>query len=69
MVAAFADLGEADIAQAKLRAYGIEAVLVDHAEGGALAAGDGARVGIEVRAADAADAVAILQPAEEPSGD
>ena len=35
VVAGFGDIGEAEVAQAKLRAYGIESVLVDHVEGGA----------------------------------
>lgn len=60
IVAAYSDLGEAEVAQAKLRAFGIESVLADRVEGGVLLAGDDANIGIEVRAADAADAAAIL---------
>jgi hypothetical protein len=66
IVATFVDAGEAEVAQAKLRAFGIESVIVDHAEGGVLPAIEAEPgVGIEVRAADAADAAQILEaPAE-----
>ena len=62
VVAGFADVGEAEVAQAKLRAYGIESVLVDHVEGGLIMAGDDVAVGVEVKAADAADARELLGP-------
>jgi hypothetical protein len=59
IVASYTDTGEAEVAQAKLRAYGIEAVIVDSIEGGALVTEEGG-IGVEVRAADADDARAIL---------
>ena len=62
VVAGFGDIGEAEVAQAKLRAYGIESVLVDHVEGGVIMAGDDVAIGVEVKAADAADAREILGP-------
>ena len=62
LVATYVDLGEAEVAQAKLRAYGIEAFIVDRAEGGVLPAIElEPGVGIEVKAGDAADAAQILQ--------
>jgi hypothetical protein len=68
IVANFGDAGEAEIAQAKLRAFGIESVLVDQAEGGAIRAVEvPGGVGVEVRAADADDALAILS--DEAGGD
>ena len=36
VVATYVDLGEAEVAQAKLRAFGIEAVILDQAEGGVI---------------------------------
>jgi len=65
-VAAFTDVGEAEIAQAKLRAFGIEAFVDDQVEGGILPVeGDGS-VLVLVRAADADDARTVLaDPGEE----
>jgi len=62
-IASYRTEGEAEIAQAKLRAYGIEAALDDQIEGVVPVEGEGGVV-LEVRAQDAADATAIL--AEEP---
>ena len=59
VIAGFGDIGEAEVAQAKLRAYGIESVLV---EGGLIMAGDDVAIGVEVKSADAADAREILGP-------
>jgi|tagenome__1003787_1003787.scaffolds.fasta_scaffold20211023_2 hypothetical protein len=59
-VASYATEGEADVAQAKLRAYGIEAVVDEQNEGGVIRTeGDGGVV-VEVRPEDAADAAEIL---------
>lgn len=59
-VAVYTDRGEAEVAHAKLRSFGIEAVLLDEAEGGALPVGDDQGVRVQVRAADADDARAAL---------
>lgn len=59
-VAAFATEGEAEVAQAKLRAFGIESALDDQVEGGTLDVQGEAAVIVEVRAADAEDAQRIL---------
>lgn len=59
-VAAFATEGEAEVAQAKLRAFGIESGLDDQVEGGTLDVEGEANVIVEVRAADAEDAQRIL---------
>jgi hypothetical protein len=66
VVAAFTDLGEAEVAEAKLRAFGIEAVIVDHVEGGSLASTEEgeAGIGVHVRAADAAAARELLVPVD-----
>ena len=59
-VASFATYGEAEVAQAKLRGYGIEAALDDQIEGGALVVEGEPGVNVEVPAADAEDARRIL---------
>ncbi|MDQ1426047.1 MAG: hypothetical protein QOD72_3545 [Acidimicrobiaceae bacterium] len=59
-VASFATMGEAEVAQAKLRAYGIEAAFDDVIEGGAVPVEGEVGVIVAVRAADAADARRIL---------
>jgi len=71
IVATFPDAGEAEIAQAKLRAFGIEAIVTDQAEMIPTLEASGG-VGVEVRAADADDALAILsedggEPEPEPA--
>lgn len=63
-VAAYATEGEAEVAQAKLRAYGVEAFLDDQIEGGTIPVEGEARIVVAVRGEDAADARAILE--EEP---
>jgi hypothetical protein len=60
-IASYATVGEAEVAQAKLRAYGIEAFLDDQIEGGTVSIEGEPGVIVEVRAADATDAVAILE--------
>jgi len=59
-VASYATLGEAEVAQAKLHAYGIEAFLDDQIEGGSVPIEGEPGVIVLVRAGDATDAVAIL---------
>jgi hypothetical protein len=60
-IASYATVGEAEVAQAKLRAYGIEAFLDDQIEGGIVPIEGESGVIVQVRAADATDAVAILE--------
>jgi hypothetical protein len=59
-VASFRTTGEAEVAQAKLRAYGIEAALNDQIEGGVVLIEGEPGVVVEVPADVAADALAIL---------
>ena len=59
-VASFATTGEAEVAQAKLRGYGIEAALDDQIEGGTVVVEGEPGVIVEVPAADAEDARRIL---------
>jgi hypothetical protein len=59
-VASFATAGEAEVAKAKLAAYGIEAALDDQIEGGTVAVDGEPGVIVEVKAADAEDARRIL---------
>jgi hypothetical protein len=59
-VASFATEGEAEVAQAKLRAYGIEAALDDQIEGGTIVVEGEPGVIVQVRADDAEDARRIL---------
>ncbi len=68
VVGTYTDTGEAEVAQAKLRAYGIESLIVDSIEGGLLLTEDGG-IGLEVRPADAEDARAILAPDDGDVGD
>jgi len=68
-VAAFTDAGEAEIAQAKLRAFGIEAFIDDQVEGGILPVeGDGSIL-VLVRASDADDARGVLSDTGEEVAD
>ena len=66
-VASYATEGEAEVAQAKLRAYGIEAALDDQIEGGTVPLEGEAGVVVAVRAQDATDATAILAEEAQPS--
>jgi hypothetical protein len=59
-VGRYATAGEAQIAQAKLRAFGIEAAIDDQTEGGTVLVDGEPTVNVEVAAADADDAVRIL---------
>jgi hypothetical protein len=59
-VAAFGDLGEAEVARAKLRAFGVEAMISDEAEGGVLPVKGDVLVEVLVRPDDADAARQIL---------
>jgi hypothetical protein len=59
-VASFATIGEAEVAQAKLTAYGIESALIDQVEGGVVLIEGEPGVLVGVPAADADDARLIL---------
>ena len=63
-VGSFATQGEAEVAQAKLAGYGIESVVVDPGDGGALPIEGEEGLALQVRAQDARDAATIL--AEQP---
>jgi hypothetical protein len=64
IVGTFGSVGEAEIAQAKLRAYGIESALVDNDGGGTLPVESDDGIHLEVRAADAEAAIEILADVE-----
>jgi hypothetical protein len=74
-VASFATEGEAEVAQAKLRAFGVESALDDQVEGGTVPIEGEDGVIVEVRADDAEDAREILsdgppvEPTESDPGD
>jgi hypothetical protein len=68
-VASFATYGEAEIAQAKLRGYGIDAALDDQVEGGTVVVEGEPGVNVEVRAADAEDARRILSEDDDADAD
>jgi hypothetical protein len=68
-VAAYATEGEADVAVAKLRAFGVDAVVDDQLEGGVVPIAGEDGVVVEVRAEDAADAAAILDEPGLPAAD
>jgi hypothetical protein len=59
-VGSFATQGEAEVAQAKLAGYGIESVVVDPVEGGAIEIEGEEGLALQVRAKDARDAATIL---------
>lgn len=59
-VASFATEGEAEVAVAKLRAFGIEAALDDQVEGGLVVVEGEPGVIVQVPAPDAADAQRLL---------
>lgn len=59
-MASFATAGEAEVAQAKLRAFGVDSALDDQVEGGSIPVESEDGVVVEVRAEDAADAREIL---------
>jgi hypothetical protein len=61
VVATYIDAGEAEIAQAKLRAFGIESAVLDQAEGGTIPTVElPLGIGVQVKGADAEDALRIL---------
>jgi hypothetical protein len=68
-VASFGTAGEAEVAQAKLRAYGIEAAFDDQIEGGSVPIEGEEGVIVVVRAADADDARRILAADDASPGD
>ena len=65
-VGSYATEGEAEVAQAKLRAFGIESALDDQIEGGTIVVEGEPGVIVQVRAVDATDAQRILTDEEEP---
>jgi hypothetical protein len=60
IVGTFASVGEAEIAQARLRAFGIESALVDNDGGGTIPVDSDDGIDVEVRAADAQTAAEVL---------
>lgn len=64
VVASFVTAGEAEIAQAKLRAFGIDAAIDDQIEGGTLFMEDEPGVFVQVRSDDVAEARRILTEVE-----
>ena len=67
-VASFATEGEAEVAQAKLRAFGIEAAIDDQIEGGTILIEGEPGVIVQVRSSDADDARQILNEGGGPTG-
>jgi hypothetical protein len=67
-IASYATYGEAEVAQAKLRVFGIEAALDDQIEGGTVVVEGEPGVIVEVRAADAEDARRILSEDDDADG-
>jgi hypothetical protein len=59
-VAAFGSVGEAEVAQAKLRAFEIESVIVDNDGGGVIPVDGDGGIELEVRAVDGDAAIEIL---------
>jgi hypothetical protein len=68
-VASFATAGEAEVAKAKLGAFGIDAAIDDQIEGGTIAVEGEPGVIVEVKAADAEDARRILNDNDALPGD
>jgi hypothetical protein len=60
IIGTFASVGEAEIVQARLRAYGIDSALVDNDGGGTIPVDSDEGIDLEVRAADAQAAAEIL---------
>lgn len=68
-VASFATEGEAEVAQAKLRAFGVDSALDDQVEGGSVPIDGEDGVIVEVRPGDADEARQILNDASDnPTG-
>ena len=68
-IATFSSRGEAEVAEAKLRAYGIEGFIDDQVEGGALPVEGEPGVMVLVHPTDAADARRILAGDEPAASD
>lgn len=64
-LASYATVGEAEVAQAKLRAFGIESALDDQVEGGTVPVEGEPGVIVQVRAVDAQDARRVLSENED----
>jgi hypothetical protein len=64
-VASYATEGEAEVAQAKLRAYGVDSALDDQVEGGSVPIEGEEGVFVEVRSEDADDAREILDTSDQ----
>ena len=60
VVAVFGSVGEAEVAQAKLRSFGVESSIVDNDGGGVIPVDGDGGIALEVRAADAGTATEIL---------
>ena len=60
IVAVFGSVGEAEVSQAKLRAFGVESSIVDNDGGGVIPVDGDGGIALEVRAADAEAAGQIL---------
>jgi hypothetical protein len=67
-VASFATEGEAEVAQAKLRAFGIDAAIDDQIEGGTILIEGEPGVIVQVRSRDAEDARRILDDGGDEGG-
>ena len=65
IVGAFGSVGEAEVAQAKLRSFGIESAIVDNDGGGVIPVDGDGGIELEVRAADAATATEILRDTDD----
>ena len=63
IVSAFGSVGEAEVAQAKLRAFGIESAIIDNDGGGVIPVDGDSGIELEVRAVDAEAASEILDGA------
>ena len=64
IVATFGSVGEAEVAQAKLRAFEVESVIVDNDGGGVIPVDGDGGIQLEVRAADAEAAADLLADTE-----
>lgn len=60
IIATYQSVGEAEVAQAKLRAFGVESAIVDDDGGGVIPVDLDPGIQLEVRAADAEAAAQIL---------
>jgi hypothetical protein len=67
-VAAYGSVGEAEVGQAKLRAFGIESAIVDNDGGGVIPVDGDGGIELEVRAVDAPAATEILADTDTDTG-